>query len=302
VTYETILVATDGSEWTERAVAHALGLADTYGAAVHALSVFDARALSLDDEGFVADEGVVEALERRCTRAVEEVCRRAEARGLDCTTAVERGGPAATIRRYADDSDADLVAMGTRGRGRVARRLLGSVAGSVLARSRRPVLTARTARSDDAAGAAVPTDTDYDDVLVPTDGSPGGDRAVEHAVDVADRYGARIHALSVIDTDLIVSPLLLSALEAESERALSAVEERAGEAGVDAVTRVWRGTPAECIRGYAERHGVDLIAMGTHERRGLDRFLTRTVAERVVPRVDPPVLSVPAPASGDGGG
>jgi nucleotide-binding universal stress UspA family protein len=55
---------------------------------------------------------------------------------------------------------------------------------------------------------------------------------------------------------------------------------------------VWRGAPAACIRGYADEHEVDFIAMGTHDRRGLDRFLDRSVTRRVVPTVDQPVLTL----------
>jgi nucleotide-binding universal stress UspA family protein len=288
VSYDSILVATDGSDLTERAVVHALGLAETYGATVHALSVVDTKAVSLADEGFSADRRLLDALEGGCRRAVDAVERRAAERGLQAVTAVRTGAPAARIRAYADEQDVDLIAMGTRGRQGVARRLLGSVAWSVLAHTDRPVLTARTLRGT----AATPANPGYGDVLVPTDGSAGAERAAEHAVDVADRYGATVHALSVIDTGPAVSPPFLAALEEASEAALAAVERRAEAAGVPVRTKVWRGAPAECIRGYADERGVDLIAMGTHSRHGLDRFLDRSVTRRVVPTVDQPVLTL----------
>jgi nucleotide-binding universal stress UspA family protein len=287
VSYDSILVATDGSDQTERAVAHALGLAETYGATVHALSVVDTKAVTLADEGFSADRRLLDALEAGCRRAVDAVERRAAERGLEAVTAVRTGTPAARIRAYAEEHDVDLIAVGTRGRRGVARRLLGSVARSVLANTDRPVLTARALR-----GAAAPATPDYGDVLVATDGSAGAERAAEHAVGIAQRYGATVHGLSVIDTGPAVSPPFLAALEEASEAALAGVERRAEAAGVPVRTRVWRGAPAACIRGYADEHEVDFIAMGTHDRRGLDRFLDRSVTRRVVPTVDQPVLTL----------
>lgn len=291
MTYETVVLATDGSRASEPATAHALGLAERYGAVLHVLSVVDVRAMSADDDGISVDDRILETLRDRCERAVAAVERRGAARDVEVVTEVDTGTPAGTIRRYAETVDADLVALGTRGRGGVARRLLGSVAGSVLAGTARPVLTARARRDE---RAATPTDTAYDDVLVPTDGSPAAERALDHALGVAERYGATLHALSVVNTGKVPTSQFLARLEEHSEQTLDAVAERARSAGVPVRRRVWRGTPAACVRGYAERHGVDLITMGTHGRRGVDRFLGRTVAERVVPTVDPPVLSVRA--------
>lgn len=291
--YDTILVATDGSEQTERAIAHGIGLAERYGATLHVLSVVDLQSISFDDDGFSADERTRRAFQRIATDAVETVEYRAEQRDIEVTTALRNGSPAAEIRRYAREEEVDLVVMGTRGRRGIERRVLGSVAARVIARLSRPVLTARSAGSRDVLVAS-PTDVEYDDVLVPVDGSEAGERALDHAVALADRYDAMVHALSVIDTRMTLSPQLVAALEEVSERTLTAVKDRANETGVPVRTSVWRGAPADCIRGYIEKHGVDFVAMGSHERRGLDRFLGRTVAQRVVPTVDPPVLSVRA--------
>lgn len=140
-------------------------------------------------------------------------------------------------------------------------------------------------------GDSMPTSL-YETILVATDGTETTGAAVAHAVALAERYDATVHALSVVDAGVVQSPILIGALEREAEAALEAVERTAGEAGVGVRTRVWRGSPAECITRYVADHDVDLLAMGTHERRGLDRFLTQTVAERVIRRVDCPVITL----------
>lgn len=282
--YEDILVATDGSDRTRGAVAHALGLAERYGATVHALYVIDSRSLAIDEDGFGDYDQLVTALEERGERATEAIAQQAAERGLGATTAVEHGTPARGIRRYADDHEVDLVAMGTQGRSGLSRYLLGSVAGVVLRKAAQPVLTVNRS--------VTTADPSYERVLLPTDGSGHAGRVAAHAFDIAARYDATVHALSVIDERLIQSPDLLATLERESDEALAAVRERAADTGVDVVSRVWRGTPHDCITTYATERDIDLVTMGAHGKRGLHRFLTQNTAERVVRRAPCPVWTL----------
>jgi nucleotide-binding universal stress UspA family protein len=141
--YDTILVPTDGSEGADRAVEHALELAATYDATVHALFVVDTAALVDLDEAAVDSDLVAESLGDRGQEAVERIADRAEAAGVDVETAVERGRPVRAILDYVEAQDVDLVVMGTRGRSGLDRLLLGSVAEKVLRRSPVPVLTVR---------------------------------------------------------------------------------------------------------------------------------------------------------------
>jgi nucleotide-binding universal stress UspA family protein len=148
--FETVVIATDGSESVERAVAVAVDLAERFGATVHALSVVD-----IDDvEG--APESVREdfrsALAESAGEATEEIETEVE---NDVETAVREGRPAAEITSYAEEMDADVVAMGTRGRHGENRFLIGSVAERVVRTCPVPVMTVRQIDNpDDEAGAA----------------------------------------------------------------------------------------------------------------------------------------------------
>ena len=146
----------------------------------------------------------------------------------------------------------------------------------------------------------------YDVVLVPTDGSPTADAAVDHAVELAGRFGATVHALSVVDSGAYAvlegeTGFVSDALEREAEAAVARVAAAAREADVPVVEVVVRGTAYREILAYADEHDVDLIVMGTHGRRGLDRYLLGSVTERVVRSADQPVLTVHREA-GDGAG
>ncbi|WP_101297529.1 universal stress protein [Halegenticoccus soli] len=139
----------------------------------------------------------------------------------------------------------------------------------------------------------------YDRILLPTDGSPPADAALDHALDIASRYDARLHALYVVENEDAAftrfgndTAIIESALEEEGRKTLDGVEAAAAAEGVEAVTAVAEGKPHEAIREYADDNGIDLVVMGTHGRRGLDRYLLGSVTERVVRTSDVPVLTV----------
>lgn len=144
--YDTILVPTDGSTVAEAAVDHAIDIADTYGADVHALYVVDVDAIdvSLGTEQVQRikqgqfDE--MSELQARATEALETVTDRAEERDLEVTESVVAGGPHREITNYATENDVDMIVMGSAGRSGVRRALLGSVAERTLRTSTIPVL------------------------------------------------------------------------------------------------------------------------------------------------------------------
>jgi len=139
----------------------------------------------------------------------------------------------------------------------------------------------------------------YDRILVPTDGSAGVERAVEHAVGLAEKHGATVEALYVVNAATFGGlPMetswegISSVLREEGHEAVERVEEIAEERGVDVETRIVEGMPSRTICEHADSEGCDLIVMGTHGRGGIDRLLMGSVTERVVRTAEPPVLTV----------
>ncbi|AUX10019.1 universal stress protein UspA [Halalkaliarchaeum desulfuricum] len=141
----------------------------------------------------------------------------------------------------------------------------------------------------------------YDRILIPTDGSPAAEAAIEHAIDIATKYDATVHALFVVDgaaysTLEAGAEIVMEALETEGERAVERIGEIAADAGIDCEKSVVSGTAYRSIREYIEDHDMDLVVMGTHGRQGIDRYLLGSVTERVVRTSDVPVLTVRKPA------
>ncbi|MFC4246234.1 universal stress protein [Natribaculum luteum] len=133
-------------------------------------------------------------------------------------------------------------------------------------------------------------------ILVPTDGSDGATAALEHAIDHAADREATIHALYVADVtrdEAVASDSeVLEVFEQRGSRFVADAVDRAERRDVTVVDAVERGTPHETILEYAGAHDVDLLVMGTHGRRGFQRFFLGSVAERVVRMADVPVLTV----------
>ena len=135
----------------------------------------------------------------------------------------------------------------------------------------------------------------YGTILVPTDGSTHSDAALDHAVDLARHHDATVHVLYVADTnrDSLTTQRgeVVDALEQEGDRVVSEALDRVA-AGVDVVDAVETGDPVETILDYADAVGADLVVMGTHGRRGLDRYLLGSTTERVVRLASVPILTI----------
>ncbi|WP_255170541.1 universal stress protein [Natrononativus amylolyticus] len=135
----------------------------------------------------------------------------------------------------------------------------------------------------------------FDTIVVATDGSRSVRRAIDVALDLAARFGADVHALSVVDAgEVDASPEQLReelrvALETHADAALADVEDRAGP-GIETAVRTGRPAPEICE--YARDTDADLIVTGTRGRHGENRLLLGSVAERVVRTSPVPVLTV----------
>lgn len=137
----------------------------------------------------------------------------------------------------------------------------------------------------------------YEHILVPTDGSEGTARAVENALEIAERFDSTIHALFVVDAATTFPAdfnmdRLIDKYEEEGENAVEDIAGKSDARGVDVVTAVREGDPFEVINRYAETNDIDMVVMGTHGRSGVDRLVMGSVAERVVRTSEVPVLTV----------
>ena len=141
--YEKILLPTDGSDAGNPAVEEAIGLARETGAALHVLFVVEDIPYAPE----MMDDRVEAQLRAVGEEALETIRTRADEAGVEIVADMREGAPHTSIIDYIEETDCDLVVMGTHGRSGLDRYLLGSVTERVVRTAPVPVLTVR--RSED---------------------------------------------------------------------------------------------------------------------------------------------------------
>ncbi|WP_254524890.1 universal stress protein [Natrinema caseinilyticum] len=143
----------------------------------------------------------------------------------------------------------------------------------------------------------------FTSILFPTDGSQGASVAFDHVLDIAAAHESTVHILNVANTRkdavLRMGGEVLDVLEREGERHVRDDADCARERGIDVVTAVYDGDPYSSIIEYAESNDVDLVAMPTHGRTGLERFMLGSTTERVVRTSPVPVLTIRPDSDGE---
>jgi nucleotide-binding universal stress UspA family protein len=144
----TILVPLDGSALAEEALASTGLLAEPLGARLHLLRVVEPPRYPLYGDGYVYVP-FDDAAELQQARAyLDELAGRLADTGTDVSIEVAVGLPSSVVPRVARESQADVIAMATHGRGGLARLVLGSVATGTLQRAHVPLLLTRPAALD----------------------------------------------------------------------------------------------------------------------------------------------------------
>ena len=291
MTFDTLLMPTDGSEPAETAARRGFDLAEALGASVHVLSVADSSIAT--GAGYAGDSPSIrrhlrELAEDRAGSLRDE----AVDRGLEATAAIREGIPAREIGEYADDRAVDAIVIGTAGRGGLSRAIVGSVADKVVRTAPVPVVTIPPAAAERQGRATI------DSVLLPTDGSEPAMAGARRGLKLAAQVGATVHALSVTapDRERTLSSLLgddePTEDDGEVDASLERVATEAVDRGLEAVTTTLEGVPAEAIVDYAASADVDLIAMGTAGRGGFERTLVGSVTDDVIRTAPVPILTV----------
>jgi nucleotide-binding universal stress UspA family protein len=199
---------------------------------------------------------------------------------------VRAGDPGQEILGVALEKNVNIIAMATRGRSGLQRFLLGSVASEIVRKSQLPVLLARP----DLRILARPIQK----ILLAVEGTEAPADLLETVKSLAGTAKADIilfHAVPPVQDPAPqwAPPVPLSILNGPGHR-LQELADRLEQQGYAAWPVVCQGPPVEEILGHAARLDVDLIAMATHARTGLERIFEGSVAEGVLKHAAVPVL------------
>ncbi len=145
-----------------------------------------------------------------------------------------------------------------------------------------------------------PSADNIDLILVPTDGSKCSDRAVSFAGSLAKELSARVHVLFASETNYagpwyyyVLDDIVADKIQKKGQAIVDKTADELRRLGVpDVEAHLEEGHPGDVIVEMAEKLGADLIVMGTHGIRGLERALIGSVAREVANTTRIPLLLV----------
>ncbi|NNH27765.1 universal stress protein [Acinetobacter terrestris] len=143
----------------------------------------------------------------------------------------------------------------------------------------------------------------YQNILVPVDGSDISLSAVKNAAQIAQAFGGQLTLISLVTEDPFAeadfyypSPIMKEYFiqaYANAEKSLKQAQAIANENGITANTQIVKGNVSEeGIIETAEKLKIDLIVMGSHGRKGFQKFLLGSFAQDVLKGTKLPVLIV----------
>lgn len=270
----TVLVPLDGSERSEQTLWHVHPLVERLGLR---LSLLRCVAPAGDPDGDLA---------RGVQDYVAGLANRLQGAGLTARPRVRRGDAAAEILAEVAATSPYLVALTSHGRGGVSRWVRGSVAERLLRRCPAPLLLCRTERAHDD-----PDAPPFRRIVVPLDGSARAEQVLPLVQDLARANGAQVALLRVGRRLDLAADDLPPTAESLTD-SLEGTRARLEGAGVTVSVHGRFGDPAAEVVAHAEEREADLVAMTTHGRTGLARWLFGSVAEHVFHDFRAPLLVV----------
>jgi len=293
--FSHILCPVDFSDASRHAVGHAIAVASWYGSRLTALHVLR-RGVVFEPPILFAERGAVDALpadRQQVWTSLNGWIEPALARGITADARIDEGIPADCILQCARVLPADLVVIGTHGRGAIERLVLGSVAERVLRHAPCPVLTVPPR-------AATASTLPFKRLLCPVDFSQPSLEALRVALSLAEESDAELTLLHAIDwpddetflVETFESLDMRRQLEVQTAERLDALVPDEARVFSRPATKVVVGRAHDAIVASAADLAADLIVIGVHGRNQLDLTLFGSTTHQVVRRASCPVLTI----------
>lgn len=265
---EKLMVATDGSDYSESAIREAINLAKVCSSSLIAVSVVKTN---IEFDSVLPQ--FVEKKEEEAIKHLESVKAQAKKEGVDCTTVVTLSEePYQDIVDHASKNNVDMIIMGTHGKTGMKRLMMGSVTAKVIGHAPCNILVL-----------PLNAKVECKNVLIATDGSKYSEAAASEALGIAKRCGSSLIVISVASSEAEI---------ASAKDNVNKVSEAAEKEGVKTTSVVTKGKPYEAIIETAKQKKADFIVVGSHGRTGLARLLMGSVTERVIGHAEAAVLVV----------
>jgi nucleotide-binding universal stress UspA family protein len=299
--FRTVMVAVDGSTFSEQALGWAYLIGRAASAELHLVMVHEGRPPG--ERGFLfisehVDAQQREAEEEYLAALVEQASRDS---GLRVQSSLLTGVPATALTDAAARRGTDLLVLSTHGRGGINRLWLGSVADQVVRRARVPVLLVRPVDE----GGPATEEPRMRRVLAAVDGSAPSEAVLHQSAALCALTGAECTIIRVVvpPTHIITSriPDTAALVRQRTEEAAAEAEEYLREIGgrghwQPTATRtevVIGNDAAAAILRCAADEAADVIAVGTSGHGGAARMILGSVADKVIRGSHTAVLVIP---------
>jgi len=282
--YRKILVPLDGSELAELALPYAEEMAGRFGSKLTLLHVSQ----SAEDPREHLYQSYFEKVSANIRSSAERYLTKDNEGIIHIITKTLTGHPAEQIVDYSEREVVDLIIMATHGRSGVRRWTLGSVADKVIRGTKQPVLLIR-------AGSPRPRELErsmLNRILVPLDGSEISEAIIPYVEELSRRLDSELFLIVVEDADFCIAPEDVGGVAKDY---LENISNQLGLKGINTKINVRSGIAAEKIIDFADEIGADAIAMGTHGRSGVRRWIFGSVASKVLHEATLPLLIVRPP-------
>lgn len=295
VSLDRILCPTDFSDFAQAALTYAAALGAAYGASIRLVHVTTPFPIVAPYANLPGDYRLFETQQEGGKASLAAEVDRVSRYGLTIETELRAGDVVQETLSVAAEWKADVIVLGTHGRGGFERLVLGSVAEKVLRKAPCAVLTV----PKDAVAAVASGTARLSHLLCPHDGSPASAEGLAYAVSLADRTGARLTLVSVVESipyggDFIGPDFAAFriARERHAQDALDSALPPEVRVRRDVRDRLVYGNPGQQILEVAAQEDPDLIVMGVQGRGALDLAMFGSTTNHVVRHAAQPVLTV----------
>jgi len=286
---EKLLLATDGSQFSEGAIREAIRLTKKCSSKLSAISVIETN----PEYETIAPQ-LLEKAEKTAREHLESVKTLAKKEGVVCSTRILEGEDSYNyITQEAEKNMISMIIMGRRGRTGLKRLAMGSTTSRVIGHAPCNVLVVPKAAQ-----------VDFKNIVIATDGSKYSLAAASEAIGIAKNNKSELTVIAVVPSEIMTptdidftmtqKELIAEKEMHEAEKNAKAVKEAALKEGVSVKAFVMSGRPADAIMEIAREKKADLIVVGSHGRTGLGRLLMGSIAERVIVLTSCAVLVVRA--------
>jgi nucleotide-binding universal stress UspA family protein len=285
VSISKIMVTTDFSQVSDRALDYAIALARRYDARIYLAHVITPDPFQFAEPQLA--QATYEKVRQAAEEGITDILISGKLRGVAHEVLLEEGNVWPSLEKLIVQHEIDLVVVGTHGRGKFQKLLIGSVAEEIFRKADCAVLTVGPAVKEGA-----PKEVELNHILFATDFGPGAEKAAAYAFSLAQEHDATLTLLHVIESAAAYTEESVARQREINVVRMKQLMPEGSENWCKPEFRANFGAAVEEILIAARESKADLIVMGAKARESLAGHAPLTIAYNIVTKATCPVLTV----------